>query len=277
MSFIVEVPTLFTKPTQMASRTGNTTLTGNERINGNFLINGSLTLNGEINDNNITFESYDISYLNVRADTDLNVLRTNTLQVNDKSLFKDSICYEFIESSVVSNIDYIKTWIVAGESVSRTNSQNISLNHILEGNIFGKKFWAPKSTGNIDVSGSGTSNVWTVAFAFGVVNTSTRGTLFYTNTSHIVLNGPNLLVEQDSSGINIPSFSVMAVTKNDSSYNVYINGILEYTNGFDAPPAEANFSSMLFGCAGIQLLACAVWEEVIDIENLTLESLTCLV
>ena len=47
MSFIVEVPAVFTRPTQMASRLGNTTLTGNERINGNFLVNGSLTLDGE--------------------------------------------------------------------------------------------------------------------------------------------------------------------------------------------------------------------------------------
>ena len=65
MSFIVEVPAVFTRSTQMASRVGNTTLTGNERINGNFVVNGSLTLNGELDDAVIVFESYDITNLNV--------------------------------------------------------------------------------------------------------------------------------------------------------------------------------------------------------------------
>ena len=45
MSFVVEIPSIFTKPTQIPNRLGNTILTGSETIQGNLLVNGSLTLN----------------------------------------------------------------------------------------------------------------------------------------------------------------------------------------------------------------------------------------
>ena len=45
MSFVVEIPSVFTKSTQIPNRLGNTTLTGNETIQGNLSVKGSLTLN----------------------------------------------------------------------------------------------------------------------------------------------------------------------------------------------------------------------------------------
>ena len=45
MSFVVEIPSIFTKPTQIPNRLGNTILTGSETIQGNLLVNGSFTLN----------------------------------------------------------------------------------------------------------------------------------------------------------------------------------------------------------------------------------------
>lgn len=46
MSFIVEVPSAFSKSVQIPNRLGNTTLTGNETIHGSVIVNGSLTLDG---------------------------------------------------------------------------------------------------------------------------------------------------------------------------------------------------------------------------------------
>lgn len=72
MSFVVNIPTIFTKQTQVPNMYGNTILSGNEIIDGNLSVNGSLTLNG-VNDANVAFESLDISSsLNVYGDTSLN-------------------------------------------------------------------------------------------------------------------------------------------------------------------------------------------------------------
>ena len=51
MSFVVEIPSIFTKSTQIPNRLGNTILSGNETILGDLLVNGSFTLN-EGNDPN---------------------------------------------------------------------------------------------------------------------------------------------------------------------------------------------------------------------------------
>ena len=51
MSFIVEIPSVFNKSTQIPNRLGNTTLTGNETIHGSLNVGGPLTLDGT---NNIT-------------------------------------------------------------------------------------------------------------------------------------------------------------------------------------------------------------------------------
>ena len=51
MSFVVEIPSIFTKPTQIPNRLGNTILSGNETILGDLLVNGSFTLNEGNNPN----------------------------------------------------------------------------------------------------------------------------------------------------------------------------------------------------------------------------------
>ena len=409
MSFIVEVPAVFTRPTQMASRVGNTTLTGNERINGNFLVNGSLTLNSSLDNAPIVFDSYDISNLivhqssilnyvygvsleivdkatikdlnvyghsdlngvscetlsvntsylnnasiqiailedvtvnghselngvscetlsvngnsfltfgiledlsvnghsnlsgvscetlevngnsflnnayvthiytadldvslltvdsgmNVLGHSDLNGVSCETLQVNNKTLFKGAISYQDI------GISNAKIWIVAGETTARVGS-NLDFASIFVGNIFGKNYWAPTGGLTIQVDQTFNTAEWTVAIAFGVVN-SKSGNLFYADTSNnIGLNGQNLIVNQDSSGLNIPSFSVLTVTK-DTSYNVYINGILEYSSTPGLSGSSVS-EQTTFGGIGVQILACAVWESVLsDIQSLTLEALT---
>jgi hypothetical protein len=65
-------------------------------------------------------------------------------------------------------------------------------------------------------------------------------------------------VNQDSSGLNIQSFSVLIATK-DTDY-VYINGILEYTS---TPVLSGSSVSTqtTFGGFGVQILACAVWTQ----------------
>lgn len=410
MSFIVEVPAVFTRPTQMASRVGNTTLTGNERINGNFLVNGSLTLNSSLDNAPIVFDSYDISNLivhqssilnyvygvsfdiahtatikdlivnghsdlsgvscetisvntsylenasisfatledltvnghsdltglscenlsvngnsfltfgiledlsvnghsdlvgvscetlevngtsflndayvthiyaadldvssltvdscmNVLGHSDLVGLSCETLQVNGNTLFKDTISYN---DTTISDLSLV-VWIVCGES-ARVGS-NLTTSNIFKGNIFGKKYWALTVNEYITVEPQTfNTSEWTVAIAFGVVN-SKSGTLFSADTSNnIVLNGQNLIVNQDSSGLNIPSFSVLTVTKS-TSYSVYINGILEYSS----TPSSGSSSpeQTTFGGIGVQILACAVWSTVLtDIQSITLEALT---
>ncbi|MGA0120647.1 MAG: hypothetical protein ACO3HJ_04250 [Methylophilaceae bacterium] len=64
MSFVVEIPSIFTKPTQIPVRLGNTILSGNETIQGALQVNGSLTLNvgsNVDNTNTVYYDSLDIS------------------------------------------------------------------------------------------------------------------------------------------------------------------------------------------------------------------------
>jgi hypothetical protein len=419
MSFIVEVPSVFTKQTQIASRYGNTLLTGNEQINGSLLVRGSLTLNGDPANTPFKLDSYDISNLNIWQTADisyakigtlevtktstlntlsanqsiflgvscehlkvndsttmnastissavigtlqvtgnsslegvvcdsvqgneatfldayitdisglnldvsflnvsvgiLNVVTCESLQVNNGSvfngatfvdisvsnldvsfldvmdlsvnghsdladvscetlevehaIFKDSIYYQTIDRSVVTNMGPL-FWIVAGESVSRINATHlISLTNILQGTIFGKKYWTPKASGTIRIEQDFTAAAWAVALVFGV---STSGVLFSTNINHIVYNGQTLSVNGDISGISIPAFSVMVVNKAETTYSVYMNGVLSYSSSVAASTITTEFPK--FG--GAQLLACALWNTTLteaQIETLTLETLT---
>ncbi len=103
MSFVVEIPTVFTKPTQIPARLGNTILTGNETIEGSLSVNGSLTLNnGNEGDstNVVNYDSLDISNnLNVNGLTTLNEanvssLTTTDLAVNESLNIDNVITYE---------------------------------------------------------------------------------------------------------------------------------------------------------------------------------------
>jgi len=87
MSFVVEIPTVFTKPTQIPARLGNTILTGNETIEGSLYVNGSLTLNnGSEGDstNVVNYDSLDISNnLNVNGLTTLNEVNASSITTNN--------------------------------------------------------------------------------------------------------------------------------------------------------------------------------------------------
>jgi len=91
MSFVVEIPTIFTKSTQIASRLGNTTLTGNETIQGNLVVNGSFSLNpNDGADTNIVYQSLDISStLTVQGDSHLNYVHAESIEVSGNSLLSD--------------------------------------------------------------------------------------------------------------------------------------------------------------------------------------------
>lgn len=420
MSFIVEVPSVFTKQTQIASRYGNTLLTGNEQINGSLLVRGSLTLNGDPANATFKLDSYDISNLNIWQTADISYAKIGTLEVTKPStlntlnvlnqsifsgiscehlkvndattmnqvtlssalvgtlqvtghstldtvvcdsvqgneatfldafitdisglnidvsflnvsghgvmemvtcetlevyegsvfngatfvdisvsnldvsfldvselsvnghsdladvsceileamgaIFKDTIYYQTVDRSVVIDTGPL-FWIVAGESVSRINATHaISLTNILQGTLFGKKYWTPKAGGNIRIEQDFTASAWAVALVFGV---STSGVLFSTNINHMVYDGQTLSVNGDISGISIPAFSVMVVNKAVDTYYVYMNGVLSYSSNVVASTITDQFPQF-----GAQLLACALWDKVLteaEIETLTLETLT---
>lgn len=78
MSFVVEVPSVFTKATQIPQRLGNTILQGSETIHGNCIVNGSMTLNGFTGGTNPVNEP--ISYFSL--DISKNVTVGGTLDVS---------------------------------------------------------------------------------------------------------------------------------------------------------------------------------------------------
>lgn len=95
MSFVVEIPAVFTKPTQVPIRLGNSTMTGSEHIEGNLSVTGSLTLNpGTATPNSgvVYYDSLDVSnslnvggqltkpnQINFRASGTLNTINTNSI------------------------------------------------------------------------------------------------------------------------------------------------------------------------------------------------------
>jgi len=54
MSFVVEIPSVFKKPTQIPVRLGNTILTGNETIEGTLSVNESVDISNNLNVNGLT-------------------------------------------------------------------------------------------------------------------------------------------------------------------------------------------------------------------------------
>ena len=86
MAFVVEIPSVFTKPTQIPVRLGNTILSGNETIQGALQVNGSITLNqGNTNPSNfVYYDSLDISNtLNVSGNSNMNDISANTITTNN--------------------------------------------------------------------------------------------------------------------------------------------------------------------------------------------------
>jgi hypothetical protein len=228
----------------------------------------------DISVSNLDVSFLDVVDLSVNGHSDLADVSCETLEAN-RAIFKDTIYYQAVDRSIVIDIGPL-FWIVAGESVSRINATHqITLTNILQGTLFGKKYWTPKAGGIIQIEQDFTASVWAAALVFGV---STSGVLFSTIsssivTNHIVYNGQTLSVNGDISGISIPAFSVMVVNKEADTYYVYMNGVLSYSSNVAASTitdAEPQFG-------GAQLLACALWNTTLSeaqIETLTLETLT---
>ena len=100
MSFVVEIPSVFTKPTQIPVLLGNTILTGNETIQGSLSVNGSLTLNSGFNHNTnvIYYDSLDIS---------------NNLNVGGDVSISGDLVIEYVSASNISAINISATSITA--------------------------------------------------------------------------------------------------------------------------------------------------------------------
>jgi cytoskeletal protein CcmA (bactofilin family) len=161
MSFLVEIPSIFTKATQIPSRFGNTTLTGNETIQGNMVVNGSLTLSGTMNNTDITYQSLDISSsLTVRGDTHLNSVFAETLEVDGATVLSDVSAHDLdlsgslmVEGSTLlsdvsgHDLDLSGSLMVEG-SLDVTGLATFS------GGISGENFSVADTTGNTTVGGT---------------------------------------------------------------------------------------------------------------------------
>ena len=121
---------------------------------------------------------------------------------------------------------------MAGESNSRiTPLSKITLQNIREGSIFDKTYWMSKTNGTIEINRDISGSMWCFALALGVTHYRDGGLFETKYTSHnVVLTGDQLIMNEDSSGLSIPSFSVLTINYSDTEYYVYLNGILEYSS-----------------------------------------------
>jgi hypothetical protein len=68
--------------------------------------------------------------------------------------------------------------------------------------------------------------MWFLALALGVTHYHDGGLFETKDTSHnVVLTRDQLIVNEDSSGLSIQSFSVLTINYSDTEYYVYLNGI----------------------------------------------------
>jgi hypothetical protein len=124
MSFVVEIPSVFTKPTQIPVRLGNTILTGNETIQGSLSVNGSLTLNsGDSVDNTnvVYYDSLDISNtLNVGGDVSI----SGDLTTSGNATIGEVPASSTLATSVVGSSLTLNTQprFMAQNSIDETNS-----------------------------------------------------------------------------------------------------------------------------------------------------------
>lgn len=138
MSFVVEIPAVFTKPTQVPIRLGNSTMTGSEHIEGNLSVNGSLTLNARNSnyddDSGVVFyDSLDVSntlnvggqltkpnQINFRASGTLNTINTDSILTYDivhdnVGNGYDSSTYKFIAPVEGTYLFYVSVGINGNE------------------------------------------------------------------------------------------------------------------------------------------------------------------
>jgi hypothetical protein len=108
MSFVVEIPSAFTKSVQIPNRLGNTTLTGNETIHGSVIVNGSLTLDG------VGSNSGEPVYDSIKVTNDIEV-GGNILSSRFRAVkIIDNLFGQFIDSSSPSNVTLAEVIVYGG-------------------------------------------------------------------------------------------------------------------------------------------------------------------
>jgi hypothetical protein len=135
MSFVVEVPCLFTKPTQIPFRLGNTGFIGEETIHGGWMVNQSITLNGSGTEAvERVYDSFDVSG-DLVVGGDIVTSRFRNVVVNTTNVFPGgtgtsatlatlilnggTLCFNFKCSGLCSSL------LVAKFTFELINSENI--------------------------------------------------------------------------------------------------------------------------------------------------------
>ncbi len=129
MSFVVEIPSIFTQSTQIPNRLGNTTLVGNETIHGGLVVNGSLTLGGtDSNFGEPVYESIKVNNeLVVDGDTTLQDVSAQNLYLSGNANIKGDLNVKgFLDIDTTLYFDTLVIRRLAEE----TNSEGIVLNEI---------------------------------------------------------------------------------------------------------------------------------------------------
>ena len=222
----------------------------------------------------------EMNQVNINEHAHIKDVSCDYLDVKNGARLTGPISYEY-GGDYVASLSPLE-WFVAGESTSRIDPFTvITLNNIRQGSIFGKTYWmSTKTNGYIQIERDISDSTWCLALAFGVTHYRNGGGLFQQNdTSHnVVLTGDQLVVNDDASGLSIPSFSVLTVNHFDAYYEVYLNGILEYSSAVvSASTTTTGTMFFLKNLVGVQLLAGALWDTTLvdsQIEELTLEALT---
>jgi len=222
----------------------------------------------------------EMNQVNINEHAHIKDVSCDYLDVKNGARLTGPISYEY-GGDYVASLSPLE-WFVAGESTSRIDPFTvITLNNIRQGSIFGKTYWmSTKTNGYIQIERDISDSTWCLALAFGVTHYRDGGGLFQQNdTSHnVVLTGDQLVVNDDASGLSIPSFSVLTVNHFDAYYEVYLNGILEYSSAVvSASTTTTGTMFFLKNLVGVQLLAGALWDTTLvdsQIEELTLEALT---
>ncbi|ADX06557.1 hypothetical protein 162310570 [Organic Lake phycodnavirus] len=222
----------------------------------------------------------EMNQVNINEHAHIKDVSCDYLDVKNGARLTGPISYEY-GGDYVASLSPLE-WFVAGESTSRIDPFTvITLNNIRQGSIFGKTYWmSTKTNGYIQIERDISDSTWCLALAFGVTHYRDGGGLFQQNdTSHnVVLTGDQLVVNDDASGLSIPSFSVLTINHFDAYYEVYLNGILEYSSAV-VSVSTTTTGTMFFlkNLVGVQLLAGALWDTTLvdsQIEELTLEALT---
>lgn len=222
----------------------------------------------------------EMNQVNINEHAHIKDVSCDYLDVKNGARLTGPISYEY-GGDYVASLSPLE-WFVAGESTSRIDPFTvITLNNIRQGSIFGKTYWmSTKTNGYIQIERDISDSTWCLALAFGVTHYRDGGGLFQQNdTSHnVVLTGDQLVVNDDASGLSIPSFSVLTINHFDAYYEVYLNGILEYSSAVvSASTTTTGTMFFLKNLVGVQLLAGALWDTTLvdsQIEELTLEALT---